>query len=231
MSERPPLHAAQRVAVWDAALHAVRTRLRAAGLREVVTPVRLGAVAIEPFIEPIAAPPGLLATSPELPMKRLLCRGAPSIFQIAPCFRASEHGPLHREEFHMVEWYRVGDDTPALRGDVEGLVGAVHEAVAGVLDEPAVAPPAAWMEVGALPLMAETLGVPLRGDEDAQALGAALRPVSARLGDPLASVPHGRLAATPRAHALAAWTAMFSAWCDVCLDPWLSRHDGKGVHL
>lgn len=234
MTDRSPLSTAQRVVVWDAALTATRAVLRGAGLAEVVTPVRLGAVAVEPFIEPLAAPPGWLATSPELPMKRLLCRGAPSIFQIATCFRAGEVGDLHREELHLVEWYRVHADTPALRADVERLVGAVFEAVAQALGQPGLPePPRRWSQVGMLELVADTLGVVLRGDEDAQALAAVLRPVSPALGDPLATVPHARLASTPRAHALAAWTAFFSAWCDARLDPWLRapQRAGEGVHL
>lgn len=231
MSGRAPLSIPQRVAAWDAALTAVRRVLREQGLREVVTPLRLAAVAIEPFIEPLAAPPGLLATSPELPMKRLLCRGAPSIFQITPCFRAAEHGDLHREEFHMIEWYRRGADTPAVRRDVERVVEAVFEAVGVVLEEPPAPAPSSWREVPALPLMSETLGAALSGDEDATALRERTRAVSARLGDPLASVPHARLAPTPRAHALAAWTALFSAWCDVVLDPWLSHQREHGIHL
>lgn len=228
----PPLAFAERVAVWDAALAAVRAGLREAGLLEVVTPVRLRAVAVEPFIEPIAAPPGLLATSPELPMKRLLCRGAPSIFQVATCFRAGERGDLHREELHLVEWYRLHADTPALRADVERVVVAVFEAVAAALREPGLpAPPRAWTTEGMLDLVERTLGVALRGDEDAPALAAALRPVSARLGDPLATTPNARLATSPRAATLAAWTAFFSAWCDVALDPWLRSHERPCVHV
>lgn len=200
-------------------------------MAEVVTPVRLQAVAVEPFIEPLAAPPGVLATSPELPMKRLLCRGAPSIFQIAPCFRAAEHGALHREEFHMIEWYRVASDTDALRRDVEAIVAAVHDAVAEVLEEPAVPAPKRWIEIGAVDLMAQTLGIALRGDEDAAQLAAALGPVSARLHHPLAILRDDRLASSPRAHSLAAWTAFFSAWCDTCLDPWLAQRTELGVHV
>jgi lysyl-tRNA synthetase class 2 len=231
-SDRPALSFPQRVTAWDAALAAVRASLRGAGLLEVVTPVRLWAVAVEPFIEPVAAPPGLLATSPELPMKRLLCRGAPSMFQIAPCFRAGERGDLHREELHLVEWYRVAADTPALRADVERVVAAVFEAVASALDEPGLpAPPRRWGVVGMLDLVADTLGVELRGDEDAESLAVALRPVSEALGSPLATVPHARLASSPRAHALAAWTAFFSAWSDTTLDPWLRAHADAGVHL
>jgi lysyl-tRNA synthetase class 2 len=230
---RPALAVRERVAVWDAALAAVRGQLRGAGLAEVVTPLRLSAVAIEPFIEPVAAPPGLLATSPELPMKRLLCRGAPSIFQVATCFRAGEVGDLHREELHLVEWYRVdGADTPALRADVERLVPAVFEAVAAALREPGLPePPRRWSQVGMLELVEQTLDLELRGDEDAEALALALRPVRDALGDPLATVPHARLATSPRAHALAAWTAFFSAWCDARLDPWLRERSDEGVHV
>ena len=230
---RPPLSLPQRVAVWDAALAAVRAVLRGAGLREVVTPVRLSAVAVEPFIEPVAAPPGLLATSPELPMKRLLCAGAPSIFQIATCFRAGELGDLHREELHMVEWYRVDAEPPALRSDVERVVAAVFEAVAEALREPGLPEPPRWYAVEGMPdLVRDTLGVTLHGDEDPAALAAALERVRDRLGDPLATVPHERLASSPRAHALAAWTAFFSAWSDVVLDPWLrERAPVWGLHL
>ncbi|MEM9458403.1 MAG: amino acid--tRNA ligase-related protein [Myxococcota bacterium] len=243
MSARSPLSVPQRVAVWDAALGAVRAVLRGEGLCEVVTPVRLRAVAIEPYIEPVPAPPGYLATSPELPMKRLLGRGGPSIFQIAPCFRAAERGALHREEFRLVEWYRVGADTPALLRDVERLVGAVFEAVAGVLDEPPMGspteppmePPRRFARVGLLPLVEQTLGVRLRGDEDAVALRAALADVSVDLGDPLATPTDARLATSPRARTLAAWTAFFSAWSDVCLDAWLAAwlaaHPQQGVHV
>jgi elongation factor P--(R)-beta-lysine ligase len=231
VSEPRALGFPERVAVWDAALAAVRAQLRGEGLFEVVTPVRLAAVAVEPFIEPVAAPPGLLATSPELPMKRLLCRGAPSIFQIATCFRAGERGDLHREELHLVEWYRVHADTPVLRADVERVVAAVFEAVAQALGEPGPAPPRAWAQVGMLDLVEETLGVALRGDEDAEALARALRPVSTALRDPLAAVPDARLAKAPRARTLAAWTAFFSAWCDARLDPWLRARRDQGVHL
>ncbi len=231
MSRPAPLSWPQRVAVWDAALEAVRACLRGAGLCEVVTPVRLAAVAVEPFIEPVAAPPGVLATSPELPMKRLLCRGAPSIFQIAPCFRAGERGDLHREEFHLVEWYRREHEAVTLRRDVEQLVAVVHEAVSEVLPGPAVPAPARWQTRGLFELVEETLGLRLAGDEDAAALADALGPVRTRLGDPLSAVRHARLAKTPRAHALASWTAFFSAWSDAVLDPWLAAQRPHGVHV
>ena len=96
-----PLPIARRVVVWDAALAAVRAYLRSAGLLEVSTPIRVTAPAIEPYIDPIAAPPGYLATSPELAMKRLLVRGSGSIFQLSHVFRQAERGDRHLSLIHI----------------------------------------------------------------------------------------------------------------------------------
>ncbi|MEZ4381735.1 MAG: amino acid--tRNA ligase-related protein [Nannocystaceae bacterium] len=216
-AKRPPgLPWPARVALWDRALGAVRDRLRAAGMREVSTPVRVAAVAIEPFIEPLTAPPGYLATSPELAMKRLLCRGSGSIFQISHVFRAAELGDRHAEEFHLVEWYRVDDELAAARADVEALVDVVL-AAAG---RPAVS----WSTFAILDVVAATLGRELRGDEDAEALVRVAASVDLELRDP------GLAARDPDVRRLAAWTAFFSEWSDRDLDPWL-RDRGGGVHL
>jgi elongation factor P--(R)-beta-lysine ligase len=97
---------------------------------EVETPLLAGEIIPELHIEPIAVPaaataggpytPGLLGdarqwlqASPELHMKRLLAAGAQRIFQVTRSFRAGERGQLHRPEFTLVEWYRVGDDMQA----------------------------------------------------------------------------------------------------------------------
>ncbi len=219
-----PLPWERRVAVWDAALHVVRAQLRGAGLREVSTPVRVVAPAIEPYIDPIAAPPGYLATSPELAMKRLLCRGSGPIFQLSHVFRRSERGDRHSEEFHLLEWYRLADRLAAVEADVEAIVAAVFAAVGA--GEQA---PASWRRVGFLDLYAETTGVQLRGDEDDEALLRRVDPtLRARVWD---GRPGPLLAADPEVRALAAWTALFSAWSDHHLDTWLSGQVGVGVHL
>lgn len=220
----------QRVAIWDAALGAARMALRVLGLSEVSTPVRLPAVAIEPWIEPVAAPPGLLATSPELPMKQLLCRGAPGIFQIAHVLRSAEHGRLHAEEFHLVEWYRHGADEAVVQRDVQHVVRAVAEAVRVVLDPSLPGLPTSWRREGMLDLVSHTLGASLRGDEDASALRRAVLAVRPQWASALGDERDDD-AGDPAVRALEVWTAFFSAWCDGDLDPWLARLGDAAVHV
>lgn len=203
-----------RVQAWDRALQAVRSYFVGQGLCEVTPPVRLPAVAIEPYIEPVRADGGVLATSPELPMKMLLCHGAPDIYAIAPVHRAAESGRLHREGFHLIEWYRRDVDERAVRRDVEGLVAAVFEALGR-------SAPASWTTFGFLPLLAQTAGVSLRGDEDAAQLDAAV-PASWRVAIP-ETMPD-------EARDLFAWSALLTTWSDAVLDDWLAQVEG-GVHI
>jgi lysyl-tRNA synthetase class 2 len=200
---------------------AVRGYFRDQGLREVSTPVRVRAVAVEPFIEPIAAPPGLLVTSPELAMKRLLVRGSGPIFQIAHVFRRAEIGERHSEEFHLVEWYRLGADLDPLLADVEALVARVFAAT-GTNGHV----PKNWQRARFLEVVTATCGARLRGDEDADSLAAALPPaLAAEVARTLA--PAGEPG--PRARTLLAWTGFFTVWSDMFFEPWLKEHEG--THL
>lgn len=253
-ADLPSLPWAVRVELWDAALEAVRASLRAGGMREVSTPIRGPEVAIEPWIEPIAAGRGrYLATSPELAMKGLLARGAPSMFQIAHVFRAAEIGAQHSEEFHLIEWYRSSGQLPDVQGDVEAVIEAVYAAVASVLAgdarwdalrrRAAASRPTRWRRVKTLDLLGETLGVELAGNEPAEVLLRPLSHVRARAGVGLheredagkhagGGTPAAPPEPDPELERLEAWTELFSLWSDLYLDPWLAgRGPNEAVHV
>lgn len=93
------------------------------GFLEVETPLLIPANAPEEHINPISALPSWqLQTSPEICMKRLLCRGYQKLFQISRCWRSDERGSRHLSEFTMLEWYRAGCDYRILMTDCEELL-------------------------------------------------------------------------------------------------------------
>ena len=66
-----------------------------------------------------------LRTSPEYAHKRLLAAGAGDIYELGPVFRAGEHGRRHREEFLMLEWYRIGWEWSVVADEVLALIADV----------------------------------------------------------------------------------------------------------
>ncbi len=95
------------------------------GFLEVETPLRTPTQAPEEHTDAVESQGWLLATSPELPMKRLLAAGYERIFQICKAFRGRERGSLHMPEFTLLEWYRAHEDYGALMDDCEQLLGEV----------------------------------------------------------------------------------------------------------
>ena len=104
----------------------IRAFFAARDVLEVQTPAVGRRTVLDPALDSISTRDGrYLQTSPEYHMKRLLAAGAPSIYQIAPAFRAGEAGRWHNPEFTMLEWYRVGFDAPALMAEVGALVDSL----------------------------------------------------------------------------------------------------------
>ena len=63
-----------------------------------------------------------LAPSPEMHLKKILCRGGRNIFEIHKCFRNNELGSEHLSEFYMLEWYRADAVLDQLINDLRDLL-------------------------------------------------------------------------------------------------------------
>ncbi|MDE0151929.1 MAG: EF-P lysine aminoacylase GenX [Bdellovibrionales bacterium] len=63
-----------------------------------------------------------LSASPEMNLKKILCRGGKNIFEIHKCFRNNESGSRHLSEFYMLEWYRANALLTELMNDLENLL-------------------------------------------------------------------------------------------------------------
>jgi lysyl-tRNA synthetase class 2 len=117
------------------------------GFVEVQTPLLASEIIPEEHIEPFMVPNRSgdqrnthslwLQASPEAHMKRLLVQLAAeerateqpiAIYQITRSFRAGEHGPIHRPEFTIVEWYCTGDDMAAGMDLLDALCRDVADA-------------------------------------------------------------------------------------------------------
>lgn len=107
----------------------IRAHFAGEGVLEVDTPLLGTAGAGDPAIESLALDLDgrrhYLQTSPESAMKRLLAGGSGDIYQVCKAFRREERSALHRCEFTILEWYRLGFDHHRLMDDVATLVNRV----------------------------------------------------------------------------------------------------------
>lgn len=103
----------------------IRDFFRQRKVLEVETPLLSRSSAPDLHLDSLSTDIGWLHTSPEYPMKRMLCAGYGDIYQICKVFRANESGPRHNPEFTMLEWYRVGWDLKELMNEVSDLIQSI----------------------------------------------------------------------------------------------------------
>ena len=106
-------------------LAAIRDFFAERGVMEVETPLLSRFANVDPHIESIATDdpaPRYLRTSPEFPMKRLLCAGLQDIYELGRVARAGESGARHNPEFTLLEWYRLGLSYLELADEVVALI-------------------------------------------------------------------------------------------------------------
>ncbi|MCG2634632.1 MAG: EF-P lysine aminoacylase GenX [Gammaproteobacteria bacterium] len=123
----PPLAMLQRRATL---LADIRAFFSGEAVLEVETPLMGPApasdLALSPLITRYEGPGGnqdyFLQSSPEYAMKRLLCAGSGSIYQLSKAFRNGESGRFHSPEFTLLEWYRTGFDYRALMDEVSDFL-------------------------------------------------------------------------------------------------------------
>jgi len=113
-------------------LAAIRAFFAARDVQEVDTPLLASTSITDPYLNPLWLTCQqkilYLQTSPEYAMKRLLSGGSGSIYQLCKAFRDDEHGKLHRREFTMLEWYRVGFNHHDLMDEMDDFLQAVIQA-------------------------------------------------------------------------------------------------------
>ena len=115
---------------WDEFVNRLRSFFRERGYLEVSTPVLMEFPNLDPNVEPIQVKVRMggkiktlwLQTSPEYSMKKLLSKFKRNMFQLTKVFRDGEHGRLHRVEFHMLEWYKIGKDYRFLMEEIKDLL-------------------------------------------------------------------------------------------------------------
>jgi len=115
---------------WFYFVRAVQNFFLSQNFFPVETPVLVDSPGTEPHLEffsTIKKNNGIsqkkwLSPSPEMHLKKILCRGAQNIFEIHKCFRNNESGSQHLSEFYMLEWYRAEVSLNQLVDDLDNLL-------------------------------------------------------------------------------------------------------------
>lgn len=120
-------------------IDAIRTFLKNRGLLEVSTPILVSSLPAEAHLEIFETTlldrnrnpqKKYLITSPELALKKLLCEGIGSCFEITRSFRNMEtQSKTHNPEFTILEWYEIEKTYVDLMTSCEKLLVAINSKI------------------------------------------------------------------------------------------------------
>lgn len=135
LKENPALW--ERFFVREKTLRVTRQFFEMNNFHEVEVPILIGKPPGESYVDVFATTvknrlgmkqPAYLATSPELPLKKLLVAGIGNCFCITKSFRNGEsHSKTHNPEFSILEWYRVGVGYEAIMEDMESWIQSLAQ--------------------------------------------------------------------------------------------------------
>lgn len=120
---RPFLEARARI------VRAMRAWFHAKGYIEAEPDMLVASPGAEVHVAAFESGGRYLHTSPEFAMKQCLAAGYEKIFYLGKTFRRGETGPLHAEEFTMLEWYRAGAPYEDIMADAVELVRVACDAI------------------------------------------------------------------------------------------------------
>lgn len=123
MDRRPFLRARANI------VRAVRAWFHAKGFMEAEPDALVRSPGAETHIDAFESEGRYLHTSPEFAMKKLLAAGEERLFYLGKCWRRGETGPLHAQEFTMLEWYRVREPYETVMADCTELLRVACDAV------------------------------------------------------------------------------------------------------
>ena len=115
---------------WFNYIRSIQDFFISQGFHPVETPILVPQPSTEPYLDFFSTTKVTqnksqkmwLAASPEMHLKKLICQGVSPLFEIHKSFRNNEEGPLHLNEFYMLEWYRVNTSWDQLMEDIKNLL-------------------------------------------------------------------------------------------------------------
>jgi lysyl-tRNA synthetase class 2 len=114
-------------------VRAIRDWFHTQGFTEVEPRALTLSPGAEVHVEAFEVHGSYLHTSPEFAMKKLIAAGERRIFFLGKCWRAGETGPLHAEEFTMLEWYRANEPYARVMEDCVEIARTAARAINATL--------------------------------------------------------------------------------------------------